>query len=481
MLNVRLKRLPLLAALAMAGLGTVAQAQSNPQAGMPLAAVSQPDAVVDGIAAVVNNDVITLRELNLRFTQAQRELTAQNVALPDNAVLQRQVLERMISERLEDQEAARLNLAVSDADLKAAQASIAQRNGFTQEQMRQQVMSSGLSWEGYQEVLRRDIMLDRLRQRVVDSTIMIPDAEVDAFIRDERAKGQGGMSNLAADNSPVSLAQILIRVPENSSRAEDDVLRAKAEAILARVRAGEDFAALAAAESEGGEALQGGVMGERPLASWPDLFVRAIANVPQGSTGELVRSGLGYHIIKVLARSSQASAQARQNGEHGVDFNSQQPMPVTQTKARHILIRTSAVMSDDRAKQQLDQLRQRIVQGGESFEDLARRYSKDTSAPQGGDLGWLSPGETVPQFEQAMDDLSEGGVSQPVKSPFGWHLIQVESRRTQDMADAYQRMQARQILFERRALPAFEEWLEQLRERAFIDNRLERRQRLERE
>ncbi|CAM3954768.1 peptidylprolyl isomerase [Kerstersia gyiorum] len=478
MLNVRLKQLPLLAALALASLGA-AQAQSTQ------AVVEQPksssEAVVDGIAAIVNNDVITLRELNQRTLQAQGELSAQGVALPDAAVLQRQVLERMISERLEDQEAQRLNLSVSNAELNSAVGTIAQRNGFTEEQMRQQVTASGLTWQGYLEVLRRDILMDRLRQRVVDSSIMIPDSEVDAFIRDERTKSQSGNGFAAANSGPVALAQILIRVPENSSREEEAAARARAEAVLARVRGGEDFAAVAAAESQGAEALQGGLMGERPMSSWPDLFVRAVASVPQGQVSELVRSGLGYHILKVVSRSDSAAAQQRSASDHGVDFNSQAPMPVTQTKARHILIRTSAVMSDERAKQQLDQLRLRILQGGESFEDLARRYSKDSSAPQGGDLGWLSPGETVPQFEQAMDALSEGSVSQPIKSPFGWHLIKVDSRRTQDMAEAYQRMQARQILFERRALPAFEEWLEQLRERAYIDNRLERRQRLEQE
>ncbi|MCP1634629.1 peptidylprolyl isomerase [Kerstersia gyiorum] len=478
MLNVRLKQLPLLAALALASLGA-AQAQSTQ------AVVEQPksssEAVVDGIAAIVNNDVITLRELNQRTLQAQGELSAQGVALPDAAVLQRQVLERMISERLEDQEAQRLNLSVSNAELNSAVGTIAQRNGFTEEQMRQQVTASGLTWQGYLEVLRRDILMDRLRQRVVDSSIMIRDSEVDAFIRDERTKSQSGNGFAAANSGPVALAQILIRVPENSSREEEAAARARAEAVLARVRGGEDFAAVAAAESQGAEALQGGLMGERPMSSWPDLFVRAVASVPQGQVSELVRSGLGYHILKVVSRSDSAAAQQRSASDHGVDFNSQAPMPVTQTKARHILIRTSAVMSDERAKQQLDQLRLRILQGGESFEDLARRYSKDSSAPQGGDLGWLSPGETVPQFEQAMDALSEGSVSQPIKSPFGWHLIKVDSRRTQDMAEAYQRMQARQILFERRALPAFEEWLEQLRERAYIDNRLERRQRLEQE
>ncbi|AZV93311.1 peptidylprolyl isomerase [Kerstersia gyiorum] len=478
MLNVRLKQLPLLAALALASLGA-AQAQSTQ------AVAAQPksgsEAVVDGIAAIVNNDVITLRELNQRTLQAQGELSAQGVALPDAAVLQRQVLERMISERLEDQEAQRLNLSVSNAELNSAVGTIAQRNGFTEEQMRQQVTASGLTWQGYLEVLRRDILMDRLRQRVVDSSIMIPDSEVDAFIRDERTKSQSGNGFAAANSGPVALAQILIRVPENSSREEEAAARARAEAVLARVRGGEDFAAVAAAESQGAEALQGGLMGERPMSSWPDLFVRAVASVPQGQVSELVRSGLGYHILKVVSRSDSAAAQQRSASDHGVDFNSQAPMPVTQTKARHILIRTSAVMSDERAKQQLDQLRLRILQGGESFEDLARRYSKDSSAPQGGDLGWLSPGETVPQFEQAMDALSEGSVSQPIKSPFGWHLIKVDSRRTQDMAEAYQRMQARQILFERRALPAFEEWLEQLRERAYIDNRLERRQRLEQE
>jgi peptidyl-prolyl cis-trans isomerase SurA len=255
------------------------------------------------------------------------------------------------------------------------------------------------------------------------------------------------------------------------------------------LKSGEDFASLAAAASDGPEALQGGVMGERPLEGWPDLFVNAVANLGKGQISGILQSGNGFHILKVLDRRT-AGAPARgpaqtparapepapnPNSDNAVQLP-QGPMQVTQTHARHILIKTSTVMSDDEARQRLVLLRQRIVDGKEDFGVLARQNSQDASAPQGGDLGWLNPGETVPEFEQVMNSLRPGEVSQPVHSRFGWHLIQVLERREKDVKDEVQRLQARRVLFERRSELAFDDWLEQLRDQAYIDNRLEKQQ-----
>ncbi|MEI2416828.1 peptidylprolyl isomerase [Orrella sp. JC864] len=452
----------------------------------PAPAASQP---VDGIAAVVDRDVITFRDLHLATEAARRDLAQQNIQPPPEGVLQRQVLQRLIRERLEDAEAARMGIRVTEEQIDQAIESIAQRNRISVEHMRNEIEGVGTSWQAYREVLRRDIMLDRMRQRAIDNTIVITDNEVDAFLREQAARreagGQAPRAQAPAGGPPamLTLGQILVRVPENSPPDTVAALRKRAEEILARLRAGEDFAALAAAASDGPEALQGGALGTRPADGWPDLFLDATASLGPGQVTDVLQSGNGFHIIKVLERSGgqpQAQAPAPAEGLGGPALQQPGgPMPVTQTHARHILVRTSAVLSDEQARTRLEQVRQRIVQGGESFADLARRYSNDASAPQGGDLGWLNPGETVPAFEQAMDALEPGAVSEPIQSPFGWHLIQVLERRTQDMADQFQRMQARQVLFERRAGPAFEEWLEQLRDRAYIDNRLERQDRLE--
>jgi len=278
-----------------------------------------------------------------------------------------------------------------------------------------------------------------------------------------------------------------VRVPEGSSPDQVAALRQKAEGILARLKQGGDFASLAAESSDGPEALQGGVMGARPLDGWPDLFVQAISSLQAGQVSSVIQSGNGFHILKVLGRTGGAASAPAQPAQPaapqgqmiapqpgaGMPAN-QGPVQVTQTRARHILIKTSAVMSDDKARQRLEQIRQRVINGGASFADMARQYSEDSNAPQGGDLGWVNPGEMVPAFEQAMNALPVGGISEPVLSPFGWHLIQVEERREHDVSDDLQRMQARQILFERRAEPAFEDWLEQLRNGAYIDNRLEK-------
>jgi peptidyl-prolyl cis-trans isomerase SurA len=478
-----------------------------PDAAAPAAAAPLPDQFVDGIAAVVNKDVITLREVADATAAASTELSRQGIQLPPADVLRKQVLQRLIMQRLQRQEATRLNIKIDDKQIDQAIAGIAARNKISVDQMRKEIEKTA-SWDQYRRNLYNEVLSDRLRQRVVDSTIVISDAEVDAFLKEQSRRAAGGSAipgnAPAADSAPVpapaadpapqaaaneqlTLGQILVRVPEGSTTAQIAVLRKKAEDILARLKSGGDFANLAAATSDGPEALQGGSMGARPLDGWPDLFVNAVANLKKGGLSEIIQSGNGFHILKVLDRSRAAGPAAAPQAPQapqppqGADAQQQSgplvqqgPMQVTQTHARHILIKTSAVMTDDQAKQRLNLLRQRIVSGGEDFGTLARQNSQDASAPQGGDLGWLSPGETVPPFEQAMNALQTGEVSEPIQSPFGWHLIQVLERRQKDVADEMQRLQARRILFERRAEPAFEDWLDQLRDQAYIDNRLEK-------
>lgn len=451
----------------------------------------------DGIVAVVNRDVITRRELDARVRIAKRELAAQRIQAPAASVLEGQILQRLITETLEQQEAKRLRIDVTDAMLQAGLEIIAKRNNTTVAVMRKQIESVGINWADYTSMIRREIMIEQLRQRVVDSTIFVSDAEVDAFLREQKARKDGNLPLSVKPAPPpppppkpqattpaiMGLAQILVRVPEGSSEEEIKALRAKAQALLARVRKGENFADVARDSSDGPEASRGGDLGVRPLNGWPDLFLKGVAGVPDGRISNIIQSPNGFHILKVIGRAGGAPPAPKPEpqaqpapGTPGGGVP-QGPMPVQQTQARHILIKTTAVVDDENARKRLEQIRERIVQGGESFSDLAKRFSNDASAPQGGVLGWLNPGETVPPFEKAMNALKEGEVSQPVKSQFGWHLIVVDGRRTQDMANQFIRNQARQQIFQQRSSVAFESWLQQVRNQSFIDNRLEKSQR----
>ncbi|KXJ63410.1 molecular chaperone SurA [Achromobacter xylosoxidans] len=487
-------------------------AKAAPAAQKQDAPAPKGEQFVDGIAAIVDKDVITLRELRDASQRVAGELKSRGIQVPDDQTLQHQVLQRLIMERVQRHEADRLGIRVDDKQIDTAIQAIASRNKITVQQLRQELEKSGTTWENYRKSLRDEIRSDRLRQRAVDSTIVISDAEVDAFLKDQRrnpafgaappqaaqaqpqVQPQPAPEQAAAPAGPMlyALAQILVRVPEGSSPDQLSLLRKKAEGLLARAKRGDDFASLAAASSDGPEALQGGVMGVRPLDGWPDLFVKAISNLQKGQVSQLIQSGNGFHIIKVMDRGTAQPAPGR-TARAPAPQAAPQPAPqpaareqapqgptqVVQTRARHILIKTSTVMSDDLARQRLEQVRQRLVNGAATFEEMARQYSQDASAPQGGELGWLNPGETVPPFEAAMNALQPGEISQPVQSPFGWHLIQVEERREHDATDDLARMRARQTLFERRAQPAFEDWLEQLRAQAYVDNRFEKQQKIQ--
>ena len=480
-------------------------ARNAPAATQKNAPAPAGEQFVDGIAAVVDKDVITLRELREASLRIAAELKTRGIQVPDDKALQHQVLQRLIMERVQRHEADRLGIRVTDAQVDQAITTIAGRNKISVAQLRAEIEKSGVSWDSYRKSLMDEIRSDRLRQRAVDSNIVISDAEVDAFLKDQRRNPAFAAAPQQAQPQPqpeaapeqaapagpmlYAVAQILVRVPEGSSPEQLAALRKKAEDLLARVKRGDDFASLAAASSDGPEALQGGVMGVRPLDGWPDLFAKAIANLQKGQVSGLLQSGNGFHILKVLDRGTAQPAPSR-TARAPVPSPAPQPRPqpqaqapqgpveVMQTHARHILIKTSTVMSDEQARQRLEQVRQRLVAGDAKFDDMARQYSQDATAPQGGDLGWLNPGETVPPFEAAMNALKPGEISQPIQTPFGWHLIQVEERRQHDATDDLARMKARQTLFERRAQPAFEDWLDQLRAQAYIDNRLEKQDRI---
>jgi len=429
-------------------------------------------AAIDTIAAIVNDDVITMRTLNRELQRVKGELSAQEVPLPDDDTLAKQVLQHLITEQLIEQQADELGIVVTDEDVQNAVQMIAQNNDLDVDGLKREIQSAGLQWEDYLASLRNDIMVDQLRFRMVDEQIHISESEIDAYLKSQGVDVSRSGSGPAAgpQDELVELSQIVIRVPESAGIGAERELRAKAESIMQELNSGADFATLAASFSDGDEALSGGHMGTRPLEGWPDIFVEAVRDLSPGQVSDIIRTGQGFHILKVTNRG-EAEPVARQRAPSS-EASAGGPVMVTQTRARHILIKLSQVMTDEQARSRLEQLRERI-RHGEEFTDLARSYSEDPSAPQGGDLGWLSPGETVPAFEQAMDALSIGEVSAPVRSPFGWHLIQVEERREQDMSDELRRLQARQSLFEQYAEPAFDDWLAQVRGQAYIENRLD--------
>lgn len=414
--------------------------------------VAQRTRVGDYIVAVVNTDVITRRELDSRMKIALVSLQQQNIQPPSMEVVERQVLERMIVERTQLQEAQAAGIQVDDTMLDRAVARIAEQNQVSVAQLREELDRTGPGFAQYRDDLRQEITMVRLREREVDSTVNISEAEIDALI--EESRGQAAPAEM-------TLAQILVRVPEGSPSDAVARQRRKAEVLLEQLRGGADFAELAAASSDGEEALRGGELGTRPADRWPELFLQAVSRLRPGQVSDIIQSGNGFHILKLVDLVSST----------GVVLPTES-MPVQQTKARHILLKTSQVLNDEQARTRLNGLRERVLHGGESFAELARQYSNDASAPQGGELGWLSPSETVPEFERAMDALQPGQVSEPIESPFGWHLILVEDRRTQDVGRERLRAAARQTLFQRKVDQKYEDWASALRDRAYVEIRL---------
>lgn len=415
-------------------LGLAATAQAAPQE-------------IDRIVAVVNNAVITEVELRARVNQVARQLTAQQVPLPPRQVLHKQLLERMISERVVLQIAEDTNIRFEGAVLDRAIARIAQQNNLSPEDFRKALASEGTDFNAFREQIRTEMTIARLREREVDSKVVVTDAEIDNYLANA---GQD-----ANQHDEYNLAHILILAPEAASPETLVELKARAEKALAEIRAGANFSQVSAAYSDAQNALQGGNLGWRPEAQLPSLFAQPVKSLKVGEATEVLQSPNGFHIV--LLRDKRGK-------------NVQ--LIVKQTHARHILVKTNEVVSDDDARHRLQQLRER-VNNGSDFAELAKLHSDDLSANRGGDLNWLNPGDTVPDFERAMDALKPGEVSEPIRSPFGWHLIQVLERRDQDVTNERKRLEARKALRERKSEEAFEDWVRQARDRAYVEYRLE--------
>lgn len=404
--------------------------------------------MVDRIVAVVNKEVVTSSELRERVEYAERELRRQGTPLPDQAVLERQVLERLILDKAQLQLAAENGIRVDELQLDRAIDRIAETNNMTLTAFRRALENDGVSLPRFREEVRQQIMMQRLREREVDERIEVSDTEIDLYLEQQKAGGGG--------RAEFNFAHILVRLPDQASPERIEQGRARAEKVLAEARAGGDFSALAASYSDAADALKGGQMGWRPSDRLPEIFGGALRVLKPGEVSDVLRSPAGFHVLKLIDR-------------RGADADQQ----LVQTHLRHILIKTSEVVSEADAQRRLTELRERIVTGGADFATLARQYSADASAAKGGDLGWVFPGDTVPDFERAMDALKPKEVSRPVKTPFGWHLIQVLERRTGGLPQERLRLQARQALRERKSDEAFQEWLRQLRDRTYVEIRLE--------
>ncbi|MDD3352117.1 peptidylprolyl isomerase [Zoogloea sp.] len=416
------------------------------------AALAADPIEVDRIVAVVNSEVITRTDLRARIDQVTRQLSRQGTPLPPADVLQKQVLERQIMERLQLQLASETSLRVDDVALDRAVGRIADGNKMSMTEFRQALAKDGIPWDRFRQDVRNEMLLTRVREREVEARIVISDAEVNNFLAQPAA---------ATGKEELNLSHILFRAPDGATPEQLAKLRTKAEDVAARIAKGEPFDKLAASFSDAPDALTGGNLGWRSAERLPSLFAQAVVSLKAGESTPILRSAAGFHIVHVVDRKGGDDA--------GV------PSQIQQTRARHILIKTSEVVSDADARRRLVDLRERVVQGGASFAELARSHSADLSASKGGDLGWIYPGDTVPEFEQAMDVLKPGELSPPVQSPFGWHLILVEERRVQDVSEERKRAAARNALRESKTDEAYQDWLRQLRDRAYVEYRIEER------
>jgi len=412
-----------------------------------LAANNKDDTTaIDRIVAVVNDDVITATELRARIDDLKKQLRRQDTTLPPPDVLRKKVLERFVLGRIQLQLAAANGIRVSDEMLNKTISAIATQNKLSLSGFREVLQQDGYNFAHFRENMREEITMRRLRQRQVASRITISPQEIDNFLINQRAQGH-------ADDE-YHLGHILIALPESASPTRIRKKQAQAQAVLEKLRQGEDFTATAAAVSDGRQALQGGDLGWRKAGELPTIFADAVQGMKTGELSTVIRSPSGFHIIKLLGHRST---------KHHV---------IKQTRARHILIRPNALVSEADARKKLLELRERVLKG-EDFAKLATSNSADkASAANGGDLGWAGPGKMVPAFEAAMNKLAPGEISPPAKTPFGWHLIQVLDRRVIDDTDKFKREQARKFIYQRKLDEAEAEWLRKLRGESYVEYRL---------
>lgn len=403
--------------------------------------------LLDRIVAVINDEVITRNELEARKSLVLGQLNRQGTPLPAPDVLEKQLLERLINERAQLHFAKENGIRVDDTFVERTIARIAEDNKLTATQLREVLAKDGITYAKYREDIRNEIILSRLRDREVDSRIVVSDAEIDHYLATSEAQ--------AGKQDEFRLAHILVLVPEQASPEQIAAKQGRAEDALRQIRGGADFAQVAAGYSDAGDALKGGELGWRAAGRVPSVFAEAVQTLQPGEASKVLKSANGFHIVKLLEK----------RGKGGQTL-------VDQTRVRHILVRVNETVAEAEAKAKLERLRSR-VSAGEDFAELAKLNSDDPSSLKGGEVGWVSPGDTVPEFERAMNALKLNEVSEVVRTPFGWHLIQPLERRRQDVTELKSREAARQAVRARKAEEGYEDWLRQVRDRAFVEYRLE--------
>jgi peptidyl-prolyl cis-trans isomerase SurA len=404
--------------------------------------------VADSVVAVVNSDVITQRELEDRVGLITRRLQQQNAPLPPAQQLQRQVLDQMVIERVQLQKAKDDGINIDDATVNRTLERLAQQNQMTLDVYRARIEAQGVPWSTFTRDARTELTLSKLREKEVDSKITVSDAEIANYVASQRGPN-------AKQSSDLHLQHIMFKLPPNASQTDIAAVQAKAEAVLKEAQSGEDFAKLAKQNSQDTDAAKGGDLGFRTQGSLPAGVVTAVSTLRPGQVvPQLIRTTGGFEVIKLVERRSGQGTAA-------------DAPKLVQTHVRHILLRVSDGMSESAARQKLLDIKREVLAGGD-FANFARTYSQDGSASQGGDLGWISPGETVPEFERTMNNLKDGDVSDPVRSEYGYHLIQVLGRREAEGSATEQLNIARQAIGQRKAEQAYSDWLRELRDTAYV-------------
>ena len=402
-------------------------------------------APLDRIVAVVNNEIVLDSELVEMEQTVRQQLRQRNAAIPSSDILRRQVLERLIMQKLQLQRAEMSGIRVADDALNAAVRQIAENNNLTIRQFRDALESDGYDFTEFRETIREEMIISRLRKSEVEDSIVVSEREVDNFLATQNLQGDSEQA--------FRLLHILVGIPDAPTPEQVQAAEQKLAVIQDLLAEGGDFSEIAAGYSDGQNALEGGELGWRKQAELPTLFASVVPNLAVGEVSDVIRSGSGFHLVKLAEKRSEETHL------------------VKQTKARHILIKTNELVTDEAAEKRLQQLRERIL-NGEDFAELAKAHSEDTgSAIDGGSLGWTSPGVMVPEFEEVMNGLAEGEMSEVFQSRFGWHLIQVDERREQNMADEFKRNKAREQIKQRKIEEELESWLRAMRDEAYIEYR----------
>lgn len=410
------------------------------------AALSVTDPI-NRIVAVVNDDVITALELESEVEEIKKQLSSQNTRLPPDSVIKKQILDRMILQLLQLQRAEKVHIRVDDEMVNRALNNIANQNNLSLEGLRNTIERQGNDFSHFRDRVREGIIISQLQKSQVFNRITVTRQEIDTFLKNQSLRG--------AENAEYNLGHILIALPEGANAEQIQQAKDKAESIIAKLKNGADFAQMAIANSDGQKALEGGELGWRNVNSLPTLFSDWLQNTEINDISDAIRSPNGFHILKLLGKRS----------------NEKQHI-VTQTHVRHILIRTDEFTNSEEARKRLLKIRERII-NGEDFSQLAKLHSDDPgSAEKGGDLGWVDPGVMVPPFEKAFKELAVNTISDPVKTRFGWHIIEVLGRRSHDNTELVKRNKARESILSRKSEPALQNWFRGLKDGSYIDIRL---------